>query len=164
MAAEDDSDTTSPASNLADISPFLTPEEGKKLDHEILLIEERRVKVANHYHLFRSVRKVADELKVGKSTVQRDLDVIRQGYRRLTLRSYATHVSEAIEELDSFIRMLKEDYQRTHLTRPNTNLASLILAANDRRNKILGLYKQTITAANDAAKIKVVSGIDLEKV
>jgi len=117
-----------------------------------LKIEERRRRVVEMASLGMTAQKVADELGCSPQTVERDLAAIRQRIRPESIAGHdATILNRAIE-------MASAQY----LSNPTRNNMAALLAAMERRAKLLGIdapRRADITTAGqpiDAGRLDVV--------
>lgn len=99
--------------SVADLFPEVTPEEARYLDHETLIVAERRLKVARLYRRGRSMKDIAAELKVNGTTITHDLQVILDGIRRQAARTMGEHIADALHRLAHREAELEDDLDRS---------------------------------------------------
>lgn len=79
--------------------PTITPEEGRTLDNETVIISERRTKAMRMYRERRTMREIAAELKVSLNTICRDINAVMEGYKLIAAQDAKDHIAELLSQL-----------------------------------------------------------------
>lgn len=154
--------------------PTITPEEGRTLDNETFLISERRVAVMRLYRERKSMRQIAEELKVSHNTVWHDIDAVMQGYKLMAAKDAKEHIAEMLSQLahrecqieQAWAKSLGEAVETSATKRKsalgdqdttavkkknllgNPMYTAQLLAIWDRRARLLGLLSKSDVAAD----------------
>lgn len=126
-----------------------TPHAGDRL-----AIEERRAQVAALVLSHVSYRRIASMLGVGRTTVFKDVQVLRRQYRLRAGADYETHVAEMLASLEMLERAWMPKALPFHpLAVPEDasaaeKAASVILRVLDRKARLLGLDQPTKVQAD----------------
>lgn len=93
--------------------PTITPEEGRTLDNETVAISERRVMVMRLYRERKSMRQIAEELKVSLGTVWNDIDAVMQGYKLMAAKDAKEHIAELLSQLSHREQQIEQAWAKS---------------------------------------------------
>lgn len=182
MATEHGPDTGGP-----DPIEFFFPEAdpGGTVDHETVLITERRVRVMRLYRQRQGMRAIAAAVGCSLGTVHADIHAVLDGYKRQAVRDAGWHLADMLERLNHIEGEIAADLERSRgefvetsaTRRPaagggtqdqhavkkrskygDPRLLALLAGCWDRRARLLGLLKDQDRQA--AAPVKLVAGVD----
>jgi hypothetical protein len=169
------------------LCPELGDEEPERIDHETLLLAERRARIARLYNRGRTMRQIAEEVKTSPATVCRDVahvleSLIRAGMQEMDAKRAALKAKLKTREAalwDAWERSQGESTE-TSSSRRNTGGGSFDQVGVKRRQRdgdprwmklLEGLWEQearldgaiTKEATSDGSSlppVKLVAGID----
>jgi DNA-binding CsgD family transcriptional regulator len=166
--------------------PESTYADGRRLDNESLIIADRRRKVCDLYAAGKTMREVAEELKISVSTVHAHLHAVHENLKRSAQSKLADRIARELLKLDADERDVRAEWVRSkgeHIESSTSKrdgktpgstasvkkrtkfgdakLGALLLKIRDQRCKLLGLYeaaeKQKV---QPNPPVKLVSGPD----
>src|SRR5262245_10120261 len=173
--------------------PEVTEEEARYLDGETATIMERRARIMAMYRRVRTVREVRDEVGCALGTVQRDIHIVLEGYKRLANRNADEHLADALQRLSAREADIEAEWEKSKWEKVETytgrrskgknsgtdtdearvrktqrygdpRLAALLMQCWDRRCRLLGLLKAEDMTAIRIPPTKVVGPGVLEAV
>lgn len=168
--------------------PYLTLEESKRLDHESVLLMERRKKVIRMVCERKSYREIKDILGISLGTVSNDMEAVTNGYMLLAAKDVKQHIADMLVKLDhreqqierawdkslgelvetsDTKRKTKEGVHDTAVVKQkertgNPMYTAQLIAIWDRRARLLGLLsKNDVSAESRAVELQRGNGSDL---
>src|SRR5262245_46900000 len=93
--------------------PEVTEEEARYLDGETATIMERRARVMSLYRRGRTMRAIKDEVGCALGTVQRDIHIVLEGYKRLANRNADEHLADALQRLSAREADIETEWEKS---------------------------------------------------